>query len=253
MNDPGLLPRLLCVVMLLFVAATGATAQAAPKFPAAPGTAPDEQIYRNATFGIRYTVPFGWVERTREMRKQAAENPEPDATSGAKEDSAALPDAGSRSSNPKASSSAHGANKSAGTLPSEVLLAVFERPPEAAGENVNSAVVIASEPATSYPGLKKAQDFLAPLGELTAAQGFKPEGEPSIVEVDGRELVRANFAKELTDKLSMHQSTLALLAKGQIVSFTFIAGSEDEVDELIERLSFTARPSGAKARQRDEQ
>ncbi len=36
----------------------------------------------------------------------------------------------------------------------------------------------------------------------------------------------------------MHQSTLILLAKGQIVSFTFIAGSEDEIDDLIEGLHF---------------
>jgi hypothetical protein len=36
----------------------------------------------------------------------------------------------------------------------------------------------------------------------------------------------------------MRQTTLVLLSKGQIVSFTFIAGSEDEVDDLIEGLHF---------------
>ena len=43
----------------------------------------------------------------------------------------------------------------------------------------------------------------------------------------------------------MHHSTLILLAKGQIVSFTFIAGSEDENDDLIEFLHFTTTKSGA--------
>jgi hypothetical protein len=42
----------------------------------------------------------------------------------------------------------------------------------------------------------------------------------------------------------MRQCTLVLLAKGQIVSFTFIAGSEDELDDLMEGLHFTvAKPS----------
>jgi len=55
--------------------------------------------------------------------------------------------------------------------------------------------------------------------------------------------VRADFTKPRSDKLTMHQSTLVLLAKGQIVSFTFLAGSEDEVNDLIESLHFgsTAR------------
>ena len=44
-------------------------------------------------------------------------------------------------------------------------------------------------------------------------------------------------------KLTMHQCTLILLAKGQIVSFTFIAGSEDELDDLMDRLHFGAAKS----------
>jgi hypothetical protein len=66
------------------------------------------------------------------------------------------------------------------------------------------------------------------------------EGDASIAEIDARELVRADFAKVLTDKLSMHQTTLVFLAKGQIVSFTFVAGSADEVNDLIEALNFGA-------------
>jgi hypothetical protein len=36
----------------------------------------------------------------------------------------------------------------------------------------------------------------------------------------------------------MRQSTLVVLARGYAVSLTFIGGTEDEVEELIEGLSF---------------
>ena len=75
------------------------------------------------------------------------------------------------------------------------------------------------------------------------SKGFKADGDPSTVAIDSRQLVRADFTKPLTDKLTMHQTTLVLLAKGQIVSFTFIAGSEDELNDLIDRLRFTAAKS----------
>jgi len=121
----------------------------------------------------------------------------------------------------------------------EVLLAIFERPPQAAGETINSAVVIATESAASYPGLKRAEDYLGPLTELTTSKGFKAAGDPLSVTIDSRQLVRADFSKPLNEKLTMHQSTLVLLTKAQIVSFTFLAGSEDAVNDLIARLSFT--------------
>ena len=127
----------------------------------------------------------------------------------------------------------------------QVLLAIFERPPQAAGETINSAVLIATENASSYPGLRQAEDYLGPLTELTTSKGFKAEGDPSSVTIDSRQLVRADFTKPLSDKLTMYQSTLVLLEKGQIVSFTFLAGSADEVSDLIARLSFTPPKSRA--------
>ena len=127
----------------------------------------------------------------------------------------------------------------------DVLLAVFERPPETTGDTVNSAVVIASESAASYPGLKSAEDYLGPLTELATARGFNPDGEPYALDVESRQLVRADFSKPLSDKLTMHQCTLVLLAKGQIVSFTFIAGSEDELDDLMDSLHFAAQKTSS--------
>jgi hypothetical protein len=119
----------------------------------------------------------------------------------------------------------------------QVLLAVFERPPEAAGDTVNSAVVIAQENASSYPGMKTAADYVGPLTELVTSKGFKVAGEPSEVAIDAKTLVRCDFTRE-QGKISMQQSTLILLQKGTVVSFTFIAGSQDEVDRLIDRLHF---------------
>lgn len=188
----------------------------------APKAAPDEQLFRNATFGFRYEIPYGWVDRTKEMNGPAtAQTPDSSAAS--------------ESTSPKPESKT--ANESA-SAPGRVLLAIFERPPNAPGDTVNSTVLIASESAAAYPGLKKAEDYLGPLTELATAKDFKADGDPGFVEIDSRQLIRADFTKPITDKLVMHQSTLVLLAMGQIVSFTFIAGSEDEIDDLIERIRF---------------
>lgn len=163
----------------------------------------DPQLYRNSTFAFRYQIPYGWVNRTKDMQE----------------------------------------GNEAGKA--EVLLAVFERPPQATGDTINSAAVIASESTASYPDLKKAEDYLGPLTELATSKGFKAEGEPYALEVESRHLLRADFIKPLSDKVAMRQCTLVLLAKGQIVSFTFIAGSEDELDDLMDGLHFGAVKSSA--------
>jgi hypothetical protein len=201
------------VTMAALVLCLTLTGQAQRKtVPAATPTAKsaahneDPQLYRNPAFAFRFQIPYGWVDRTKEMQE------------GNEADKA------------------------------EVLLAVFERPPQATGDTINSAVVIASESAASYPGLKKAEDYLGPLTELATSKGFKAEGEPYALEVESRQLLRADFTKPLSgktssvetsnDKLTMRQCTLVLLAKGQVVSFTFIAGSEDALDDLMDGLHF---------------
>lgn len=122
---------------------------------------------------------------------------------------------------------------------SQLLLAVFERPPEATSDTVNSAVVIIAESAASYPGLKTAADYMGPLSELTTSKGFKVTQQPYAFRLGFTQLVRSDFAKEM-GKLTLYQSSLVILRKGFVVSFSFIGGSEDEVDELIEKLSFGA-------------
>ena len=204
-------------------------AQAQPKTapvatsPAKPAARnEDTQLYRNLTLGFRYRIPYGWVDRTREMGNL-------DARSDVQPKDVPTKDAREQDAAGKA----------------ELLLAVFERPPEATGETINSAVVIASESTASYPGLKKAEDYIGPLTELATSKGFKAEGDPYTLEVEARQLLRADFIKPLTDLLTMRQCTLVLLAKGRIVSFTFIAGSEDELDDLMDGLHFGPAKSPA--------
>jgi hypothetical protein len=201
--------RLPVILALLFLPAFAQQSPTPPSPAAKPhsdtadsGTLTDG-IYRNASFGFTYKLPFGWVDRTQQMR-----------------------------------------DDSAGSGKSQVLLAAFERPPEATGNTVNSAVIIAAESISSYPGLKSAAQYFGPLAELTTAKGFKVVNEPYEFPVDAKPIVREDFSKSRA-ALTMHQSSLAMLQKGYVLSFTFIAGSEDEVNGLIEWLRFGTPRQGA--------
>jgi hypothetical protein len=154
-------------------------------------------VYRNPFFGFSYQIPYGWVERTQAMQEGT----------------------------PADSSKAL------------VLLAVFERPPEAAADTPNTVVVIVGESISSYPGLKSAADYFGPLTEVTTARGFKVVNQPYEFSVGTRPLVRGDFSKELKT-LTMYQSSLVMLAKSYVVSFTFIAGGQDDISALLEGLSF---------------
>jgi hypothetical protein len=166
-------------------------------------------------FGFNCTVPFGWVDRTSDMQASASDP-----------------------------SSEGGQQQAEQPSKSETLLAIFERPPGATGESINSAVVIAAESLKDYRGIKTAADYLGPVSELAEQRGFKTVNEPYEFMAGMRKLARADFSKE-RGHLTMWQSTLVMIEKGEIVSFTFVGGSEDEIDELIEQLKFGARMSGA--------
>jgi len=157
-------------------------------------------LYHNPSFGFTYKLPFGWVDRTREMQDDS-----PDASND--------------------------------PAKSMLLLAIFERPPEATGDTVNSAVVIAAERLSNYSGLKTAADYFGPLTELATAKGFQAVEAPHQYSLGATQLVRGDFSKS-RGTLTMRQTSLVILEKGYEVSFTFIGGSEDEVNELTEKLSF---------------
>jgi hypothetical protein len=164
-------------------------------------------VYRNATFGFSYKIAYGWVDRTQEM----AGDSNGDSTEAKK---------------------------------SVLLLAVFERPPVASGDSINSAVVIAAEAASSYLELRNEAQYFDLVTELAKSKDLKVVNEPYDFPLGAMQLVRGDFSKPLGN-LTMHQSTLVMMQKGSFVSFTFIGGSEDEVDGLIESLSFNRKESPA--------
>jgi len=165
-------------------------------------------IYRNADLGFSCKIPASWVLRTEDLNARDAD----------------------RSDAP--------ANKNAASGSGQVLLAAFSRPPQARAEDVNSSILIAAESAAAYPGLKDAAQYFGPLSEVTKAQGFAAVGDPYEFPVGTKTLPRGDFQKDVGTRV-MRQSTLVMLARGYVVSFTFIGGTEDEVEELIGGLSFT--------------
>ncbi|MGO9649179.1 MAG: hypothetical protein ACLPOO_14115 [Terriglobales bacterium] len=200
--------RFFCLLVWVVAVAMPLCGQAS-KSPSTAAVAADPGeisagVYHNNSFGFTYKLPYGWVDRTAEMREAS--------TAPAKE---------------------------------TVLLGVFERPPEANGEGVNSGVVIAAESAAAYPGLKSAAQYFGPLEEVTKAKGLTAVNEPYEFPVDGKPIVRADFIKQFGGGASIRQSTLAWLAKGYVVSFTFIGSSDDEVLQLLDGLSFGKKPAPA--------
>ena len=126
-----------------------------------------------------------------------------------------------------------------------VLLAAFERPPEAVGDAVNSAVVITAESLSGYPGLDQAVDYFDVIDEATSSKGFKVLNPPYEFPVGTKKLARGDYSKKLTDDLTMYQGSLVMLQKGYVISFTFIAGNEDELESLIMDLHLS--PGGKRS------
>ncbi len=197
------LPLLLTAVLWAQVPAASSSKPLAHSKAVADAGALSDGVYRNPYFGFSYKLPYGWVDRTREMQDDS-----PDASNDASK--------------------------------SLLLLAIFERPPEATGETINSAAVIAAERLSAYSSLKAAADYFGQITELTTAKGFHAENDPHDFSLGTTHLVRGDFSKT-RGTLTMRQSSLVMVEKGYVISFTFIAGSEDEISELIEKLSFAAK------------
>ena len=161
-------------------------------------------MYRNQAFGFTCKIPAGWVLRTEEMNARQDGEPEQDAGKSGR-----------------------------------VLLAAFSRPPQAKAEDVNSSILIAAESAVAYPGLKEAVQYFGPVTEIAKAQGFEVVSEPYEFEIAAKKVVRGDFQKDIGTRV-MRQSTVVILERGYAVSLTFIGGTEDEVEELVQGLSFSA-------------
>lgn len=126
---------------------------------------------------------------------------------------------------------------------SQVLLAIFERPPDATGSTINSSVLIAVEPASNYPGIRNPEDYFGPLNEVAKSHGFTVVNQAYEFRAGTKQLVRGDFIKPLAS-LTAYQSSLVMMQNHAVISFTFVAGSEDEVDQLIESLSFVKVATG---------
>jgi hypothetical protein len=161
-------------------------------------------VYRNPAFGFACKIPPGWVLRTEEMNTR--------------DDGETMKDAGKTA---------------------RVLLATFSRPPQASGEDVNGSIVIAAESATAIPGLTEAAQYFGLVDKAAEAQGFELDDDPYEFAVGTKTVVRGDFQKDVGTRV-MRQSTLVVLARGYAVSFTFIGGTEDEVEESVAGLSFAA-------------
>jgi hypothetical protein len=120
-----------------------------------------------------------------------------------------------------------------------VLLAAFSRPPDARAEDVNASIIIAAETAASYPGLQEAAQYFGPLTEVAEANGFTADEAPYDIAIGSKTLVRGDFHKDVGTRV-MRQSTLALLSHGYAISITIIGGTDDEVEDLVDGLTFTA-------------
>lgn len=212
---------LLTTVSLAPVAAQDSSSSSAPKHTKKAATETEStfdsgsianSVYRNKSLALSCKIPEGWVLRTEEMNTGAENSTE-------------------KKDNPDSASSTG----------AKVLLAAFSRPPEARAEEVNSSILIAAEPTASYPGLKDAAQYFGPLTEVAKAQGFTMDEDPYEIALGPKTLVRGDFHKDVGTRV-MHQSTLAMLSHGYAVSITVIAGTEDDVEELIDGLTFS--PSG---------
>jgi hypothetical protein len=201
--------------------------------------------YRNRSLALTSKIPAGWVLRTDEMNAReensATVGGESSAPSGSSAQGPGKDQGGagvsegsaSKSSPPRASGS------SAEEREARVLLAAFSRPPEARGEDVNASIVIAVESVATYPGLTAAAQYFGPLTEVAEAQGFSVDEEPYEFALGNKNVVRGDFHKDVGTRV-MRQSTLAFLSHGYAVSITVIGGTEDEVEELIDGISFAA-------------
>lgn len=208
---------LLCALAVLSMTAASAAQKTASK-PSLPDCGPlAGQILRCAKVGFAYKVPFGWVDRTEDMQESAT---------SAKSD---------KNTNPGDADTG------------KTLLAVFERPPGTSGESINSAVIIAVEDRAAYPQVKTAADYFGPLSDIAEQRGFKMDGDPYAFSVGARQVVRGDFTGG-DEKNPIRQTSVVLLEKDYILSFTFLAGSDDETDSLIENLAFISNARKASSK-----
>ena len=170
---------------------------------------------------LRFTckIPAGWVLRTDEMN---ARDPDDETRDAAR------------------------------SIDSTTTVA-FSSPPSRAhpkltAKTSNSSILIAAESAASYPGLKDAAQYFGPISEKSPKpRDSKWSMNPTNLPWARKPWSARDFQKDVGSRV-MRQSTLVLLAHGYALSFTFIGGTEDEVEDLVQMLSSLRAKSARKLR-----
>ncbi|HKV78011.1 MAG TPA: hypothetical protein VJP02_07725 [Candidatus Sulfotelmatobacter sp.] len=189
--------------------------------------------YRNRALGLSCKIPAGWVLRTEEMNARDTEGvTDSDNNPHFSQNQGEEGHPSEEKSSPQKAQRSTEEDRGG-----RVLLAAFSRPPDAKGEDVNASIVIAMEKVATYPGLKEAAQYFGPLTEVAKARGFAVDEEPYEIEMGTKVVVREDFHKDVGARV-MRQSTVAFLARGYAVSITVIGGTEDEVEELLDGVTF---------------
>ena len=220
---------LICLVLPTATLQAQTKAQSSSSSPAKPATKPDSTldpgavtngVYHNKTLALSCKIPPGWVLRTDELNLR-------DENGAEKKEEENKEDKKNEAQPPAASSAG-----------ARVLLAAFSRPPDVRAEDVNSSILITAENAAAYPGLTEAAQYFFPLTEVFKAQGFIPDEDPYEIAIGAKTVPRADFHKNVGNRV-MHQSTLVMLSHGYAISITVIGGTDDEVEDLIDGLTFS--------------
>ena len=175
-----------------------------------------QQVLSCPALGFTYNVPFGWVDRTDDFEQTIESDPARKAASVKPE-----------------------STRSRAQTTSKTLLAAFERPPGTGGDTINPSVIIAVEDRSLYAGINTAEDYFGPLSEVAEHRGLSMDGDPYLFAVGSKRVARADF-RARGQKSSAQQTSLVVLGKSYILSFTFLAGSSDEINNLAANLTFTA-------------
>jgi hypothetical protein len=121
---------------------------------------------------------------------------------------------------------------------SMVLLSAFARTPHTAGAGVDSSILIAAEAQSSQPEAATALEYLVAVKQAANQNGLELTEPPREVRAGAHILWRADFAGDAEAAPPRYQISEVMLKRGYFVSFTFVAGSGREAEELLAKLHF---------------
>jgi hypothetical protein len=122
-----------------------------------------------------------------------------------------------------------------------LLLSVFAKDKPDSGR-ITSSVTISAESMASYPDVKSAEEYFDELSQVVTSKGFAVLNAPAAIEMGGVNFVRGDFQKQQGDTTA-YQATMVALRKGHFLSVTAIAGNQEELTPLLNRVHILAPPT----------